>query len=80
MGHWETGKKYLLKKEREQETFIIDELGTFVWNLCTGENSVRKIEKILIKEADQSKETVRTSISTFLMRLKDRGYIIFEQK
>lgn len=80
MGHWETGKMYLLKKESKKETFIIDELGTFVWNLCTGQNSVRKIEKILIKEADQSKETVRTSISTFLMRLKDKGYIIFEQK
>ena len=44
IGHWETGKKYLVMKGKEKEAFIIDELGEFVWNLCNGENSVRTID------------------------------------
>ncbi len=78
LGYWEPGKKFLLNKN--SEVFIIDELGEFIWTLCLGDKSVREIERLLIVEADQSESSVRTSLSTFLLRLKDKNHIIFKQR
>jgi len=80
IGYWEPGKNYLLDQSQEKKVFIIDEIGQFVWKLCDGSHSVRKIEQLLVQEADQSQESVRTSLATFLIKLKKKGYITFEQR
>lgn len=79
-GYWEPGKKYLMNEKQDTKVFIIDEIGDFVWKRCDGTNSVRKIEQLLIKEADQDEKGVRTSVATFLMNLKEKGYITFDQR
>ncbi|MHA1973906.1 MAG: PqqD family protein [Candidatus Hodarchaeales archaeon] len=78
-GHWEVGKKYLIDKTKDKQVFIIDEIGQFVWKLCDGNHSVREIEIKLIKEANQEAKTIRTSVATFLMKLKNRGYIKLQE-
>ena len=80
VGYWEPGKKYLIDIHRQKKVFIIDEIGEFIWSLCDGEHSVREMEKKLVKEAEQDKENVRTSLATFLMKLKKKGYITLEEK
>ena len=80
IGYWEPSKKYLITNTQEKKVLVIDEIGQFVWKLCDGAHSVRKIEQLLIEEADQNQDSVRTSVATFLMKLKKRGYITFEQR
>ncbi len=80
LGYWEPGKKYIIDHKREKKVIVIDEIGQFVWDLCDGSHSVRVIEKMLIKDAGQDKDNVRSSLATFLLNLKKKGYIFFTQK
>ncbi|MFW9992439.1 MAG: PqqD family protein [Candidatus Odinarchaeota archaeon] len=79
-GYWSPSERYLLNDRKDSKAFIIDELGQFVWNLLDGKHSVRDIEKLLVKKAGQQEESIRSSLATFLVNLKNKGYIEFEQR
>ncbi len=80
VGYWEPGKKFISDHDREKKVIVIDEIGQFVWNLCDGTHSVRTIEKKLIEDAEQDTNSVRSSLATFLLNLKKKGYISLDQE
>lgn len=54
---------------------VLDELGSDVWHLCTGENSVDTIVKTLAKKYKLGRREVELSLSNYLRTLAQRGYI-----
>ena len=54
---------------------VLDEVGSDVWNLCTGENSVDAIVKTLAKKYKLSRREVELSLASYLRTLAQRGLI-----
>jgi len=54
---------------------VLDELGSDVWNLCTGENNVDAIVKALAKKYKLGRREVELSLANYLRTLAQRGYI-----
>jgi coenzyme PQQ synthesis protein D (PqqD) len=54
---------------------VLDELGSDVWHLCTGENSVDVIVKALAKKYKLSRREVELSLASYLRTLAQRGLI-----
>ena len=58
----------------------LDEVGTFVWSLCDGENTV---ESIVRKTSDQyrmNRREVEVSVTTFLQMLAERRFVGWYQR
>jgi hypothetical protein len=54
---------------------VLDEVGSDVWHLCTGENSVDTIVKTLAKKYKLSRREVELSLANYLRTLAQRGLI-----
>lgn len=54
---------------------VLDELGSDVWHLCTGENSVDAIVKTLARKYKLGRREVELSLANYLRTLAQRGYI-----
>jgi len=54
---------------------VLDEVGSDVWHLCTGENSVDAIVKTLAKKYKLSRREVELSLANYLRTLAQRGLI-----
>src|ERR1043166_4890180 len=54
---------------------VLDEVGSDVWHLCTGENDVDAIVKALAKKYKLSRREVELSLSNYLRTLAQRGLI-----
>jgi hypothetical protein len=54
---------------------VLDELGSDVWHLCTGENSVDAIVKVLARKYKLGRREVELSLANYLRTLAQRGYI-----
>ncbi len=54
---------------------VLDEVGSEVWRLCTGENSVDTIVKSLAKKYKLSRREVELSLATYLRTLAKRGFV-----
>jgi hypothetical protein len=54
---------------------VLDEVGSDVWHLCTGENSVDTIVKTLSKKYKLSRREVELSLANYLRTLAQRGLI-----
>lgn len=54
---------------------VLDEVGSDVWHLCTGENSVDAIVKTLAKKYKLSRREVELSLASYLRTLAQRGLI-----
>jgi Coenzyme PQQ synthesis protein D (PqqD) len=54
---------------------VLDEVGSDVWQLCTGENSVDAIVKTLAKKYKLSRREVELSLASYLRTLAQRGFI-----
>jgi len=54
---------------------VLDEVGSDVWHLCTGENSVDVIVKTLAKKYKLSRREVELSLANYLRTLAQRGLI-----
>jgi coenzyme PQQ synthesis protein D (PqqD) len=54
---------------------VLDELGSDVWHLCTGENNVDAIVKTLARKYKLGRREVELSLANYLRTLAQRGYI-----
>jgi hypothetical protein len=54
---------------------VLDEVGSEVWRLCSGENSVDTIVKSLAKKYKLSRREVELSLGTYLRTLARRGFV-----
>jgi hypothetical protein len=54
---------------------VLDELGSDVWHLCTGENDVDTIVKSLARKYKLGRREVELSLANYLRTLAQRGYI-----
>ena len=59
----------------ESRPVVLDEVGTFVWNLCDGAHSVEQIAAALCREYKLSAREVEVSLNEYLRMLGRRGMI-----
>ena len=55
----------------------LDEVGSFVWELCGGEHTVEDIVRITAKQYRMNRREVEVSVTTYLQMLAERRYIGF---
>ena len=58
----------------------LDEVGTFVWQLCDGSSTVEGIVKQTCKEYKLNRREVEISVTTYLQMLSERNFIGFYQR
>lgn len=61
----------------ETKPVQLDEVGTFVWNLCDGDHTVNDIAAALAREYKLNRREVEVSLTTYLQTLGKRGMIAF---
>jgi hypothetical protein len=54
---------------------VLDEVGSDVWNLCTGDNDVDTIVKTLARKYKLGRREVELSLANYLRTLAQRGLI-----
>jgi hypothetical protein len=59
----------------EAKQLVLDEVGSEVWKLCTGQNSVDAIVRALAKKYRLNRREVELSLSKYLQQLARRGLI-----
>lgn len=59
----------------EYRQVVLDEVGSEVWQLCTGANSVEKIVRALSLKYHLSRREVELSLSRYLHQLARRGLV-----
>ncbi|MCS7265828.1 MAG: PqqD family protein [Armatimonadetes bacterium] len=57
----------------------LDEIGSFVWNLCDGSHTVADIAEALQKRYQLSRREAFASLAEFLSQLQRKGLINFEE-
>lgn len=55
----------------------LDEVGTFVWELCGGEHTVEEIVKKTARHYSLNRREVEVSVTTYLQMLAERRFIGF---
>jgi hypothetical protein len=58
----------------------LDEVGSFVWTLCDGKNTVESIVKQTSQQYKLNRREVEISVTTYLQMLAERNFIGFYQK
>ena len=56
---------------------VLDLVGTYVWELCTGENTVADLIKIFQKKHKLTPKQAGTSMISYLNQMASRGLITF---
>jgi len=56
---------------------VLDEVGSFVWSLCDGKNSVNDIVKSLCKRYNLTRKEAEASLLAFFRQLGKRGFLGF---
>ena len=59
----------------DYKQIVLDELGSDVWQLCTGTNSVDAIGRALAKKYKLNRREVELSLANYLRQLAQRGLI-----
>jgi hypothetical protein len=59
----------------DHRQIVLDELGSRVWQLCTGQNTVDGIVRQLAKQYRLSRREVELSLSRYLQQLARRGLV-----
>ncbi len=70
----------LLLKMPETRAVQLDEVGTFVWGLCDGRQTVDGIVKQTCKQYKMNRREVEVSVTTYLQMLSERNFIGFYQR
>lgn len=60
----------------ESRTLKLDEVGTFVWNLCDGKRTVADLVAAMSERYKLSRREVEVSLTEFLRMLAKRGMIV----
>ena len=53
----------------------LDQMGSFVWHLIDGKNSVKDIIRLFAKDYKVTSQEAETAVATFLKTLGQRGFI-----
>lgn len=61
----------------ESRDISLDEVGSFIWQLCDGEHSVADLVEALVKEYKLGKRESEVSLTTYLRDIGKRGLIAF---
>ncbi len=56
---------------------VLDDVGSYVWQLCDGKNSISHIVKSLCERYRMTRKEAETSLFTFMRQLGKRGIIGF---
>ena len=64
----------------ESRAVQLDEVGTFVWNLCDGSSTVESIILQTSKKYKMNRREVEISVTTYLQMLAERHFIGFFQR
>ena len=56
---------------------VLDDVGSYVWQLCDGHNSIAEIVKHLCGEYRMTRKEAETSLFTFMRQLGKRGMVGF---
>jgi len=67
-------KLFMLPKSR---VIVLDEVGSFVWNLCDGYNSIDTIVRALCNKYKLTRKEAETSLLEYFRKLGKRGIIGF---
>lgn len=65
-------KIFSLPKEKK---VVLDKVGTFVWERCDGNHSVKQIAEELSHEYKMIRQEAETALSKYLQQLAERGMI-----
>ncbi len=65
-------KLFFLPKEKK---IVLDKIGTFVWERCDGNHSVKQIAEELSKEYKMMRQEAETALSKYLQQLAERGMV-----
>ncbi len=60
----------------ESKQLKLDEVGTFVWNLCDGKHTVADMVAAMAEQYKLSRREVEVSLTEFLRMLAKRGMIV----
>lgn len=61
----------------ESKPVVLDEVGSFVWQLCDGENTVSGVIDKLSREYKLNRREAELSLTKFLQMLGKRGMVAF---
>ena len=56
---------------------VLDDVGSYVWQLCDGHNSIGQIVKHLSEKYRMTRKEAETSLFTFMRQLGKRGMVGF---
>ena len=59
----------------EEKKISLDEVGSYVWDLCDGKNDVRTIIKLFAKKYKLNRKEAELSMLTYLRQLAKKGLI-----
>lgn len=62
----------------ENKEMVLDEIGSFVWELCDGKTTVEGIVVALEKKYKLNRKEVEVSVTQYLRTLAQRGLIGFQ--
>lgn len=66
----------LLPLTREKRV-VLDEQGSFIWNLCDGKNSIKNIAKNLNNKYDMPIAHAEAALDVYFVQLSKRGLVGF---
>jgi hypothetical protein len=61
----------------DKRVVVLDEVGSFVWTLCDGKNSVEHIVKRLCNKYNLTRKEAEVSLLTYMRQLGKRGFVGF---
>jgi len=56
---------------------VLDDVGSFVWTLCDGKNSIEHIVKRLSNKYSLTRKEAEVSLLTYMRQLGKRGFVGF---
>lgn len=74
---WIGGMLGFLFMVPETKPVVLDEVGSFVWNLCDGERTVNDLVTALCQEYKLNRREAEASLTQFLQMLGKRGMVAF---
>ena len=69
-----TSKVFMIPDKR---VVVLDDVGSFVWTLCDGKNSIEHIMKRLCNKYNLTRKEAEVSLLTYMRQLGKRGFIGF---
>jgi hypothetical protein len=67
-------KIFMIPKKR---VVVLDEVGSFVWTLCDGKNSIEHIVRRISNKYNLTRKEAEVSLLTYMRQLGKRGFVGF---